>query len=302
MKGDREGYIDEEKIYADPEVDGCDSGVDGKASFMKADDRIASALSIFDRPMGRSGVKDPSSIATAGEAEDALEHEGETDPDSISTADEIIDVSKSAEDIGEISDRSGTTDPDSIASSGSAQEALAHEGETDPDSIAAPDPAVSMDGGNNSEGSKKALDISIEKSIGGAPRSFSEDEVRAMLMQALGNDPASVDRIMGGEAAQPVPDIDNVDVMKSEEEPVAVCKSGGKHMITLREAFAIAKSTGRPNLMSSAGAEMAPPDLDSITKSETPSVKMGRGVDPMKVIEKDLNEWNIYKARNKFSR
>lgn len=461
MKGNAEGYIDEAEIYKDPMVDGMESGVDGKSSFMKADDRIATARSIFDRPMGRSGHQDPGSVATAGEAQEALDHTGEQDPDSVSTADKIIDVKKSAEDIGEILTSSGSTDPASIASSGSAQEALSHTGEQDPDSVASADKAVDMSSGNDSEGTDSSVDISIEKAA--KPRSFSEGQIRQALLQATGNNVAQVDKIIadmvrrpnmnslesydegdkghddedvydslekedpfysadlendsesgsepesppsrwrqvmkekGLKASQPTPialtdpsifepskrpnpsgtpkiargsEADNMsgpeptpkssapaasvpapaaedmavdlpeptpytprgDNGKSapatpysrpyEDEPSIGSliqkyepdsptayhmydqgptkkSAGGKHLVTLNEAFAIAKSGARPNMASAMG-DAADVDLNSIRKSSKPVVKMGRGVDPMKVIENDLEDWNLYKARNKF--
>lgn len=380
MKGNAEGYIDEAEIYKDPMVDGMESGVDGKSSFMKADDRIATARSIFDRPMGRSGHQDPGSVATAGEAQEALDHTGEQDPDSVSTADKIIDVKKSAEDIGEILTSSGSTDPASIASSGSAQEALSHTGEQDPDSVASADKAVDMSSGNDSEGTDSSVDISIEKAA--KPRSFSEGQIRQALLQATGNNVAQVDKIIadmvrrpnmnslesydegdkplpppGGDKAAPEPEMapepgpsapaaedmavdlpeptpytprgDNGKsapatpysrpyedepsigslIQKYEpDSPTAYHmydqgptkkSAGGKHLVTLNEAFAIAKSGARPNMASAMG-DAADVDLNSIRKSSKPVVKMGRGVDPMKVIENDLDDWNLYKARNKF--
>ena len=447
MKGDCEGYIDEAQIYKDPAVDPIEGGIDGKTSFMKADDRIATARSIFDMPMSRSGHKDPASIATAGEAQEALAHTGEQDPDSISTADKIIDVKKSADDIGEISSSSGTTDPDSIASAGTAQQALSHTGTQDPNSVASAKEAVDMNSGNDSEGSKESVDISIEKAA--KPRSFSEDQVRQMLMQATGNNAQAADKILasmirpsgmsaledfdegddgddgdkgedsaaasaakgreaaaagresaakaresasqaresaaaGREAAakaranitngpspnrppmkepsagpgdagssngvppfdplflrhmerqankvppQPVPEPkaierpqpsmtqDQLDDLnrkeaglssyedyygkpKTDQEYGEIWKSqgGGKHMMTLQEAFSIAKSNTRPNMASAMG-DAENPDLNRIQKSSKPIVRMGRGVDPMKVIENDLEEWNLYKARSKF--
>lgn len=387
MKGNSEGYIDEALIYKDPEVDDCCGGVDGKAAFMKADDRIATARSIFDRPMNRSGQKDPASIATAGTAQEAIEHSGEQDPDSISTADEIMDVTKSAEDIGEISASSGSTDPSSIASAGSPQEALSHEGKQDPASIATADVAIDRSCADGNEGEKKSLDISIEKSGLATPRTYSEQEVRAMLMQALGNNEAAADKILRGSGTNgkirmtrdqvlgeikndvkntraaagkaaarndydseiddynpdnaegffndlqapvydgaPQPDHSNIDVesyysrpesqpkpvedLIGEYEPNSYTKQymggedpmmkSGIHMMTLKEAFSIAKSETRPNMASSMGADGDRPTMQSITKSARPIVKMGRGVDPMDVIKNDLEDWNLYKARSKF--
>ena len=466
MKGDCEGYIDEAQIYKDPAVDPIEGGIDGKTSFMKADDRIATARSIFDMPMSRSGHKDPASIATAGEAQEALAHTGEQDPESISTADKIIDVKKSAEDIGKISASSGSTDPDSIASAGTAQEALSHEGTQDPNSVASAKEAVDMDSGNDSEGSKESIDISIEKAA--KPRSFSEDQVRQMLMQATGNNAQMADKILAGmirpsgmsaledfdegngdkllpptplppthdlptpkspdyglsinegmpapskgpqqisskdpkwenrkndmwynkqmneafngrtmqeggpegylrrnwsdslmntinadtiaeEKARTAnnynPEIDDMDPRRPDEffggapaaasggkphnaytqkdidahyaqgspksaedllkqyEPdspttqgIGKSLAGGKHLMTLNEAFTIAKSNARPNMASAMG-DAENPDLNRIQKSSKPIVRMGRGVDPLKVIENDLEEWNLYKARSKF--
>ncbi len=459
MKGDCEGYIDEAQIYKDPFVDPVEGGIDGKTSFMKADDRIATARSIFDMPMSRSGHKDPASIATAGEAQEALEHTGEQDPESISTADKIIDVKKSAEDIGKISASSGSTDPDSIASAGTAQEALSHEGTQDPNSVASAKEAVDMDSGNDSEGSKESIDISIEKSaptgddidsvmnylktvppdqhdkvlrsifadlglkssskkkapkadVTNAPKpsgsSDNEDPEPAVYTQTKEKDTPAPDKgpqrisrdspewlerrtglrynkrkneefngrpmqeggpegylrrdwadstyntgeasVIADEKADAVnnynPEIDDMDPDRPElfyngtgitsggirhqdytqndidahyahqpkstedllrkYEPdspttMGIGKSlgGGKHMMTLNEAFAIAKSEGRPNMASAMG-DAINPDLNRIQKSAKPIVRMGRGVDPLKVIENDLDEWNLYKARSKF--
>ena len=479
MKGDCEGYIDEAQIYKDPFVDPVEGGIDGKTSFMKADDRIATARSIFDMPMSRSGHKDPASIATAGEAQEALEHTGEQDPESISTADKIIDVKKSAEDIGKISASSGSTDPDSIASAGTAQEALSHEGTQDPNSVASAKEAVDMDSGNDSEGSKESIDISIEKSapmgddidsvmdylktvppdqhdkvlrsifadlglkssskkkapkadVTNAPKppkgerfkslskeerakaeadDSDDEEFDSELLYSTppdymyddkdsgptrisSKDPKwenrkndmwynkQMDEVVNGRPMQEGgpegylrrnwsdsvrntinadtiaeekaraannynPEIDDMDPRRPDEffggasaaasggkphnaytqedidahyahqpkstedllrkyEPdspttMGIGKSleGGKHMMTLNEAFAIAKSEGRPNMASAMGDAMNP-DLNRIQKSARPIVRMGRGVDPMKVIENDLEEWNLYKARSKF--
>ena len=476
MKGDCEGYIDEAQIYKDPAVDPIEGGIDGKTSFMKADDRIATARSIFDMPMSRSGHKDPASIATAGEAQEALAHTGEQDPDSISTADKIIDVKKSAEDIGEISASSGSTDPDSIASAGTAQQALSHQGTQDPESVATAKEAVNMGSGNDSEGSKESIDISIEKSV---PAMFSEEQVREAIKKAYGADdkadfiieslkksglpnvpplesydetaqlsaghgdmsPAAVAAAQGRESAaqgreaaaagresaaqareaaaqarnkmarantapekppytpQPMrfrsgpkmpdteteedirahddswlynsttpdylfddeegePDDMSIDLpegrpippnrrsaptptaqpysrsygnepslgeLMNKYEPysdntraynddmesqaterrneqwdgIYKAAGGGKHMMTLNEAFTIAKSNARPNMASAMG-DAENPDLNRIQKSSKPIVRMGRGVDPLKVIENDLEEWNLYKARSKF--
>ena len=281
MKGNAEGYIDEAEIFADPEVDAFSGGVDGPKAFMKHDDRIASARSIFDMPMSRSGHTDPASIATAGEAQEALDHTGSQDPDSISTADEIINVSKSAEDIGEISASSGSTDPASIASAGTAQEALSHTGSQDPDSIADAEKAVEPGTGNESEGEKKSVDISIEKSEGMSEATFGGEIAET----------AGMEKSMADTPDMPMSGIDGM-----------VKSAPGKHMMTFREMVSIAKSDKRPNMASSMGADLSRPELDRITKSTStqPVVRMGRGVDPMKVIENDLNEWNLYKGRNKF--
>ena len=442
MKADSEGYIDEAQIFADPAVDSMEGGVDGKCSFMKADDRIASARSIFDMPMSRSGHKDPASIATAGEAQEALNHTGEQDPDSISTAEKIIDVKKSAEDIGEISSSSGTKDPDSIASAGTAQQALAHKGTQDPESIASADKAVDMGSGNNSEGSKESVDISIEKSAPGQDLDSvmaylksvppdQQDKVLRSLLMDLGLKPgrgaAPPTDVMNSPAPAPAPgdggdegglqrissrdlgwigrkskmnynkgenekfngrtmqeggpegylrrdwaesdantdknafmsklkefepdtfdpEIDDMDpnrpdlfsggtgitgggvphdsytqsdidahyahqpkstedLLKQYEpdspttQGIGKSLAGGKHMMTLNEMFAIAKSESRPNMASSMGADTERPNLDRITKSSRPVVRMGRGVDPMDVIKNDLEDWNLFKARSKF--
>lgn len=330
MKGNAEGYIDEAEIFADPEVDAFSGGVDGPKAFMKHDDRIASARSIFDMPMSRSGHTDPASIATAGEAQEALDHTGSQNPDSISTADEIINVSKSAEDIGEISASSGSTDPDSIASAGTAQEALSHTGTQDPDSIADAEKAVEPGTGNESEGEKKSVDISIEKSEGMSEATFGGEIAESAGMEkSMAGTPDIPGAYRGnpmydeGGATDFSPEYGRPDLREEDEGlgfahtprmpsevygtpmagPDGMVKSApGKHMMTFREMVSIAKSDKRPNMASSMGADLSRPELDRITKSTStqPVVRMGRGVDPMKVIENDLNEWNIYKGRNKF--
>ena len=85
------------------------------------------------------------------------------------------------------------------------------------------------------------------------------------------------------------------DVKKS-----ASAEDNGIHMRTLKE-IAIKKSGTRPEAVSSMGGEMDRPSLDKITKSAMPEpVRMGFGVDPKKVIERDLAEYNLYKARKTF--
>lgn len=75
----------------------------------------------------------------------------------------------------------------------------------------------------------------------------------------------------------------------------------GKQIKTLKEMIAIRKSGARPDAVSSVGGELERPSLDKITKSSLPEpVRMGVGVDPKKVIERDLAEYNLYKARKTF--
>ena len=127
--------------------------------FMKSDDRIASAMSIFDMKT-ESGVKNPDSIASAGTAEEALAVTGHQDPDAIASAEPIMELSKSADTAESHRDMSrGHQDPDSIASAGTAEEALSHKGKQDPDSIASADRSVDEEDADCSEGTRSPLSI-----------------------------------------------------------------------------------------------------------------------------------------------
>ena len=86
-----------------------------------------------------------------------------------------------------------------------------------------------------------------------------------------------------------------IDEIKKSDVPV------GKTIPTLKEMMAIRKSGARPDAVSSANGELERPDLGTFKKSTLPeSVRMGVGVDPKKVIERDLAEYNLYKARQTF--
>jgi len=70
-----------------------------------------------------------------------------------------------------------------------------------------------------------------------------------------------------------------------------------KHITTMSEYVSMQKSAQRPDASTSNYGELARPSLDSIAKSATAStpVKMGRGVDPHKVVEADLAEYERWK-------
>ena len=88
---------------------------------------------------------------------------------------------------------------------------------------------------------------------------------------------------------------DQLDEVKKSEIP------NGKTIPTLREMMAIRKSGTRPDAISSANGELERPDLGTFKKSTLPeSVRMGVGVDPKKVVERDIAEYNLYKARQTF--
>ena len=70
-----------------------------------------------------------------------------------------------------------------------------------------------------------------------------------------------------------------------------------KHIATMSEYVSMQKSAQRPDASTSNYGELSRPSLDSIAKSasESPSVRMGRGVDPHKVVEADLEEYERWK-------
>lgn len=137
--------------------------------FMKSDDRIASAISIFDMKT-ESGVKNPDSIASAGDAEDALAVTGHQDPDAIASADPIMEINKSADTAESHKETSsGHQDPDAIASAGDAEDALAHKGTQDPDSIASASRSVDEGDADSSEGTRKELNITKSTESQGKP-------------------------------------------------------------------------------------------------------------------------------------
>ena len=73
-----------------------------------------------------------------------------------------------------------------------------------------------------------------------------------------------------------------------------------KHIPTLSETLALKKSETRPDAQTSTNGEIGRPELGRINKSISPSPRMGRGVDPHKVVENDWNDYKLYMSRNKF--
>jgi hypothetical protein len=77
-----------------------------------------------------------------------------------------------------------------------------------------------------------------------------------------------------------------------------------KHIATLAEAkAAIQKSTeaSRPDSVATVNGDIERPRLDNIEKSALPpKVKMGRGVDPHKVVENDIARYNLFKSQKEF--
>lgn len=90
--------------------------------------------------------------------------------------------------------------------------------------------------------------------------------------------------------------LDDVKTMKS-------AKDAGIEIMSMRDLMAIKKSANmasRPDCVSSYGGDLSRPELGKLQKSVTPEpVKMGRGVDPRKVVEADWAEYNLYKAQFK---
>jgi hypothetical protein len=77
----------------------------------------------------------------------------------------------------------------------------------------------------------------------------------------------------------------------------------GIHVKSMREIMAIKKAemqTGaRPDSIVSFGGNLERPELGKLEKSLSPEpVRMGRGVDPHKVVEADWAEYNLYKAQH----
>ena len=320
-------YVDDVEMYHQDYVD----PIEQDCSMLKSEDaeKLASARNIFDWDFGARGQKDPDSISQAGEAQAALDHTGTTDPESISTADPIIAVTKSAEDITKPKAESGSTDKDSIAFAEKPQVALSHKGKTDPDSIADAEKAVEPGTGDDSEGTvermgmgpisksqEDALIEMIQKSSGDTeelrsiiksiynPREFIAGELPWLSGGSRGEslglpteeeslglptEPAAPKKLYAG------------DKFSFEEGFPGIQKNsaqGGKSILSLQELMSIAKSS-RPSMVATVNGDIITNDHTTIAKSAKPSVRMGRGVDPMKVIENDLNEWNLFKANSR---
>lgn len=75
----------------------------------------------------------------------------------------------------------------------------------------------------------------------------------------------------------------------------------GKHIMSMKEMMAIRKSGQRPDAVTSTSGDITRPELGNpIRKTATePAVKMGRGVDPHKVVENDWAEYKVYMAQKK---
>ena len=100
---------------------------------------------------------------------------------------------------------------------------------------------------------------------------------------------------MGGSAAPKGEMLDDVDEMKKSADDLP-----GKPMMSFAELVAMKKAE-RPPASAGFDASRLRPDLGSITKSATPSepIQMGHGVDPAKVVEKDWEEYKLYKAQRR---
>ena len=84
--------------------------------------------------------------------------------------------------------------------------------------------------------------------------------------------------------------VNAADLKKSEDV--------GKPIMSFRDMMAIAKSGSRPDAGTSMNGEIVRPEPGSISKSEhSEPVRMGFGVDPWKVVEKDLAEYKAYMAQ-----
>ncbi len=82
-------------------------------------------------------------------------------------------------------------------------------------------------------------------------------------------------------------------------------KTEGKHIATMREMLQVRKSgaqENRPSDASAVNADLSKPDLGRINKSlnTTPQIRMGHGVDPHKVVENDIREYNLFKSQKGF--
>ena len=99
-----------------------------------------------------------------------------------------------------------------------------------------------------------------------------------------------------GSTEKPKDQLDEVDaakVKKSEED--------GKHIMTFREMMSIMKSGSRPDADTSMNGEIVRPEPGSFHKSgeDSAPVRMGRGIDPMKVVEQDLADYKAYMAQKR---
>lgn len=76
-----------------------------------------------------------------------------------------------------------------------------------------------------------------------------------------------------------------------------------KHIASMQELMSMNKSkTSRPDNTNTVNGDLVRPELGRIQKTATskPEVKMGRGVDPHKVVESDWEEYKLYKAQKGF--
>ena len=89
--------------------------------------------------------------------------------------------------------------------------------------------------------------------------------------------------------------LDDVDEVKKSADELP-----GKPMMSFAELVAMKKAE-RPPASAGFDAQRLRPDLASITKSATPSepIMLGHGVDPAKVVEKDWEEYKLYKAQRR---
>ena len=82
-------------------------------------------------------------------------------------------------------------------------------------------------------------------------------------------------------------------------------KNEGKHITTMREMMSFRKNDmqeNRPSDTSAVNADLSRPDLGRINKSlsNAPKIRMGHGVDPHKVVENDIREYNLFKSQKGF--
>lgn len=90
--------------------------------------------------------------------------------------------------------------------------------------------------------------------------------------------------------------LDDVDELKKSSA------DAGIQIMSLREMMAFKKAgmsgSSRPDCIATVGGELERPELGNLKKSsDSEPVRMGRGVDPHKVVEADWAEYNLYKAR-----